>query len=209
MIRSVNEMKDFTLVATDDHIGTVDDVYFDQDRWAIRYLTAETGTWLPGRRVLISPISISRVEWGERRLLLSITREQIERSPAIDPRRPVSRHQEMDYLDYYGYPYYWAHSGLWGAGTLPMLLSPAQIALQRTRAAIAKRRAADRHGTHLRSASEVRGCVIRAMDGDVGHVQDCLFDDVSWAVQYLEVNTRDSRLGERVLVAPGWITNVA
>ena len=77
MIRSVKDLKRFDAVATDGSIGGVDDVYFDDERWAIRYLVVDTGKWLPGRKVLISPFSVSRTEWGERRLLLSITREKM------------------------------------------------------------------------------------------------------------------------------------
>lgn len=208
MIRSVNEMKNFELVATDGRIGTVDDCYFDEDRWTIRYVVVDAGPRLLGHRVLISPISVRRIEWGERRLLLWITRDQIKHSPGIDMRRSVSRHHEMDYFDYYGYPYYWGHEDLWGTQALPMRPTPVQIARQRKRAANPERRAADRGSTRLRSASEVTGYAIRATDGEVGHVEDCLFDDVSWAVEYLVVNAGNWRGGEHVLVAPGWITNI-
>ena len=54
MIRSMEHMKKFEIVATDGRIGAVDDFYFDDERWAIRYVVVDTGRWLPGRRVLIS-----------------------------------------------------------------------------------------------------------------------------------------------------------
>lgn len=70
-----------------------------------------------------------------------------------------------------------------------MLPTPEQIALQRARATQAERTAAERGDTHLRSALEVSGYVIRALDGDLGHVEDVLFDDVNWATRYLVVDT--------------------
>ena len=209
MIRSAKQMKKFEIVATDGRIGSIDDFYFDDERWAIRYVVVDTGRWLPGRRVLISPLSISRTEWNEQRLLLSISRDQVKDSPGIDTHQPVSRRQERDYLDYYGYPYYWGHAGLWGAHAIPMPPTPEQMAAQRARAARAERQAADQGDAHLRSASEVSGYVIRALDGDLGHVEDVLFDDVSWATRYLVVETSNWWFGKHVLVAPEWITDIS
>jgi uncharacterized protein YrrD len=208
VIRSVSEMHNFELVATDGRIGTVDDCFFDDDRWAIRYVVVGAGLCLPRHRMLISPISVRRIEWRERRLLLWSTRHQIEHSPRIDTRQTVSRHHEMDYLDYYGYPYYWGHSDLWGTHALPVPPTSEQSARHRKRAANPERRAADRGLTRMRSASEITGYAIRAADGEVGHVEDCLFDDVSWAVEYLVVNANTWSRSEHVLVAPTWVTSI-
>ena len=208
MIRSVNEMHDFELVATDGPVGTIEDCYVDEDRWAIRYLVVDARACRLGHRALISPVSVRRIEWSERRLLLWSTCEQITHSPGIDTRQPVSRHREMEYLDYYGYPYYWGHSGLWGSHALPMRPTAEQIALHRARAANPERRAADRWDMRLRSASDLTAAAIRAADGHVGQVEDCLFDDVSWAVEYLVVNAGNWWRGESVLVAPAWISSI-
>jgi uncharacterized protein YrrD len=208
MIRSAKEMNKFEIVASDGRIGSVVDFYFDDERWAIRYIVVDTGRWLSGRRVLISPLSISRTEWGERRLLLSISREQVESSPGIGTHQPVSRRHERDYLDYYGYPYYWGHAGLWGAHAFPVTPTPAQIATQRAKASEAERRAAAEGDAHLRSISAVSGYVVRATDGDLGHVEDLLFDDLSWAARYLVVDTSNWWFGKHVLVAPEWITDI-
>ena len=46
MIRSVNHTTKFTIAATDGDIGSVDTFYFDDERWAIRYVVVDTGKWL-------------------------------------------------------------------------------------------------------------------------------------------------------------------
>jgi hypothetical protein len=209
MIRSVRHMKKFEVIATDGRIGSIEDVYFDAERWAVRYIVVDTGTWLPGRLVLISPLSVTRTEWGEQRLLLSISQEQVKNSPGIDAHTPVSRRQERDYLDYYGYPYYWGHAGLWGAYALPMLPTAEQLAAERVRASQAEEKAAEQGDTQLRSASAVIGHVLRATDGDLGHVDDFLLDDVSWAIRYLVIDTSNWWFGKQVLVAPEWIADLA
>ena len=209
MIRSAKEMHKFEIVASDGRIGAIDDFYFDDERWAIRYVVVDTGRWLPGRQVLISPLSISRTQWNEGRVALSISRDAVKNSPGIDVHQPVSRRREQEYFDYYGYPYYWGQAGLWGAHAVPMMPTAEELAHRRLKAADAERRAADEGDAHLRSVAAVAGYGIRAPDGDLGHLEDVLFDDVSWAVRYLVVDTRNWWFGKHVLVAPEWISDIA
>jgi hypothetical protein len=209
MIRSARQMHKFEVMASDGRIGAIDDIYFDDERWAIRYVVIDTGRWLPGRRVLISPLSIARTEWNDQRLLLAISREEVKHSPDIDTHQPVSRRREREYFDYYGYPYYWGHAGLWGAHAIPMLPTAQELAERRARAAEAERQAVEQGDAHLRSVSAVMDYRIRATDGDLGHVEDVLFDDLSWAMRYLVVDTRNWWFGKHVLVAPEWISDIS
>jgi len=49
MLTNTMHLKGFVIRATDGELGTVDDFYFDDETWAIRYLTVDTGGWLGGR----------------------------------------------------------------------------------------------------------------------------------------------------------------
>ena len=100
-------LRDMVIRATDGDIGTVNQFYFDDDTWTIRYLTVETGGWLQGRRVLISPMFLIRTDWRGKRIDVALTRKQVENSPNIDTHKPVSRQHETAYLGYYGYRNYW------------------------------------------------------------------------------------------------------
>jgi hypothetical protein len=60
----------------------------------------------------------------------------------------------------------------------------------------------------LRSCKAVIGYHIEATDGEVGHVEDLLVDDETWAVRYLVVNTSNWWVGHKVLVAPQWIADL-
>ena len=91
MLRNVNHLKGFAIRARDGKIGTVEQFYFDDESWAIRYLVVNTGGWLSGRLVLVSPIAIRQTEWQSKRLDVALTKKQIEDSPLIDTHRPVSR----------------------------------------------------------------------------------------------------------------------
>jgi len=108
MFVNSKHLQNFTIQATDGEIGSVEQFYFDDETWAIRYLVVKTGSWLDQRQVLISPFSIVRLNWEEKRLEVSLTKKQVEGSPDIDTQRPVFRQHEIAYLDYYGYPYYWS-----------------------------------------------------------------------------------------------------
>ena len=94
MLRNVKDLRGYAIRASDGVIGKVDDFYFDDETWAIRYLVVDTGTWLSGRKVLISPIALGHAGWMGRQLPVALTRAQVERSPDIDTRKPVSRQHE-------------------------------------------------------------------------------------------------------------------
>jgi len=210
MLRSVKDLQGYAIGASDGDIGQVDDLYFDDESWVLRYLAVDTGTWLPGRRVLISPISLGHPDWMVQRLPVTLTRERVKHSPDIDTQKPVSRQYEADYFRYYGYPYYWGGMGMWGMGAYPGYLTSASVVQAdmdaRSAAAKASHEADD---CHLRSCQAVTGHHIEATDGEIGHVEDFLLDDETWAIRYIVVNTSNWWLGHKVLVAPRWIRSVS
>jgi hypothetical protein len=208
MLRNVKDLRGYVIRATDGLIGKVDDFYFDDEDWGIRYLVVKTGNWLSGRKVLISPIALGHAGWMGRQLPVALTRAQVERSPDIDTRKPISRQREAEYVRYYGYPCYWSGAGLWGMGVYPRSLSTEgrleeDLKAQRTRAASTP------NDCHLRSSKAVMGHRIEATDGDIGHLKDLLVDDYTWVISHLVVNTNNWWSGHRVLVAPRWIKDVS
>jgi hypothetical protein len=213
MLRSIKDLEDCTIGATDGIIGRVRDFYFDDEAWVIRYLVVGAGEGGPQRRVLISPISIGKPNWSEKILPVSLTRKQVADSPDIDTDKPVSRQQEMGYLGYYGYGSYWGGGGLWGAGIYPDVL---QGGLQSTKSRtdkVAGQGASfvgphQHDDPHLRSSNDVMRYYVHASDGELGHVQGFLVDERSWAIRYLIVNTSNWWLGHNVLIAPQWIEQI-
>lgn len=219
MLRTMNDLEDYAIRATDGTIGHVKDFYFDDGAWVIRYLVVDTGSWLSSRKVLISPIAIGHPNWTEKVLPVSITKEQVKNSPDIDTDKPVSRQHEMHYLGYYGYPYYWGGAGLWGGGLYPSMMRPGyagftpapHVVQSEADKAYAQAEVArhedDDH--HLRSCKAVKGYHIQATDGDIGHVQGLLVDEETWAIRYIIVDTSNWWLGHQVLIAPQWIQDVS
>jgi hypothetical protein len=206
MLRNTKDLHAFTIRATDGELGTVDQLYFDDETWAIRYLTVETGGWLGGRPVLISPISVIHTDWQAQQLDVALTKKQVENSPDIDTHQPVSRQHEAAYNRYYGYPYYWGGPYLWGAGAYPAdVVMPPIVPIEEVEKGIESQPG----DSHLRSTEAVTGYSIEAADGEIGHVEGFVVDDEAWAIRYIEVATRNWWPGKKVLVSPAWIERVS
>jgi hypothetical protein len=203
MFTTSKDLKGLVIRATDGELGTVNELYFDDVTWAVRYLTVETGGWLGGREVLISPMSVVGADWQSKRLDVALTKRQVENSPDVDTHKPVSRQQEAAYLSYYGYPYYWEGPYLWGSGYFPMGLTAPHFSGE-----VADRIRRESVDSHLRSTGIVTGYDIEATDGEIGHVDRFIVEEEAWAIRYLEVATQSWWPGKKVLLSPAWVESI-
>ena len=124
MLRSIQNLDGIRVLAANEAVGTVEEAYFDDERWVVRYLVVDTGGWLRGRRVLIAPHAVQSIDWQSRSLWVNLTRDQVQGAPGIDTDKPVSRQQEAEYHRYYGYPQYWPRADFWAWGAVPMISAP-------------------------------------------------------------------------------------
>jgi uncharacterized protein YrrD len=200
MLSKAKTLKGYKLDSLDGEIGKVKEFYFDDRHWTIRYLVAETGTWLADRQVLISPYALVAVNNEERNIAIDLTKKQIEDSPSLDSDKPVSRQFEEAYLGFYGLPVYWGGPYMWGA--YPYVVRDREKWKEFTQGEKA-------WDPHLRSTYDVSGHHIQALDGELGHVQDFIIDDETWAIRYLIVNTQNWWEGKMVLVSPRWIDRIS
>ncbi|MGA7791705.1 MAG: PRC-barrel domain-containing protein [Candidatus Acidiferrales bacterium] len=200
MLIEAQKLQGYKLESVDGEIGRFKEFYFDDRHWAIRYLIAETGGWLTGRQVLISPQTLGAVIKERQHISVNLTRKQIEDSPALYSDKPVSREFEEEYYGYLGLQPYWTGPYMWGDS--PYIMrdrlnskrpSPAEKVLD----------------PHLRSTHDVRGHHIHAADGGIGHVDDFIIDDEIWAIRYLIIDTKNWWPGKKVLVSPRWIERIS
>lgn len=207
MLREVSTLKGLTVNASDGEIGSVYDVYFDAKQWTVRYFVVDTGTWLSGRRVLISPMSFRTAGVVEDRLNVRLSTAQVENAPSWDTDKPVSRQHEIAYADYYDHPYYWTGPARWGGGWDPLI---GAAPIPRVDPVEEEIRARERESAdpNLHSARDVIGYYVQAADDDVGHVADFVVDDETWAIRYLVVDTRNWLPGRHVVLSPAWIHTV-
>ena len=208
MLRSIKQLYEDKLGASDGEIGHVKDFYFDDLHWAVRYLVADTGSWMPGRLVLISPHAFGDLYQGGKVLLVNLTRQQIENSPPIESHKPVSRQYEEAYHRYHGWPVYWRGDQLWGTSAFPIgsPLSPIRLPDEQSTARDGKREPGD---SHLRSANVIIGYYIQATGETIGHVADFVVDDKNWAIQYVVVDTGKWLSGKRVMILPSQINRIS
>jgi hypothetical protein len=208
MFQDIQQLYGQKLGASDGDIGQVKDFYFDDQTWVVRYLVAETGSWLSGRQVLLSPHAFGTHAFGRSEtdanvLLVNLTRKQIEGSPSIDSHRPVSRQYEEDYFRYYGWPAYWEAGGMWGVAGIPMVTPPLSAATR------------PHHGhhqrddIHLRSTKAVTGYHIQAADGPIGAVSSFMVDGRNWAIRELVVETGHWYAGKKILLLPENIDRIS
>lgn len=178
MLRRLNELNGYTIEATDGRIGAIEQAYFDDDKWTVRYLVVRTGAWLDSREILLSPMSLGESHWETRTLNVRLTKDMVKHSPSIDLREPLSRPQESQLNDYYGWSSYWGN---------------------------VIRQDGD---PQLRSSSEVVGYHLHALDHKIGHVEDFIIDDQTWAIRYLVIDTSNWGMGKKVLIALEWIGSI-
>jgi uncharacterized protein YrrD len=211
MLWRFDSMKGSAIAATDGDLGSFEDFYFDDASWTARHLVVDTGTWLSGRRVLLSPRSIAGFDPSGQRLLTNLTRAQVERSPDAGSELPVSRQHEIELAGYYGYPFYWGGPYRWGTTPYPMSLGDDVSPLAAASASGEPRPDEDAPigDPHLRRATEVMGYGIEATDGKLGHVVDYLIDEEAWAIRYLIVDPRNWWPNAHVLVGVDWLTDVS
>ena len=200
MLHALNDLEGFTVNASDGYIGKVKDFYFDDRTWLIRHLVAETGIWLKNRNVLLKPAAIKYLDQETKTITLDISMYEVRSGSGFDKNLVVSPQTEIDYLSYYGYSFYRGMTDIEGQDD--------EQKVAETFAAIdaVRRMYGDRH---LRSCKEIINYNIEATDSEVGHLQGMLFDEDTWSVRYLMVNTSNWWLGHQVLIEPQMIKDIS
>jgi sporulation protein YlmC with PRC-barrel domain len=199
MLYEAKTLKGYKLCSRDGEIGKVKDLYFDDHQWNIRYLVVDTGNWLIGKQVLISPNALTAVDKTERCITVNLTKKQIEDSPSLESDKPVSKRFEKEYFEYYGWPIYYGDSYHWEDSPVFMVPHEDESDLDKEK---------ESHDPQLRSTGDARGFGIVTTSGDFGKIVDYIVDDQAWAIRYLVVDTQDKWFGKRTLVALEWIEKV-
>jgi uncharacterized protein YrrD len=189
--------------ASDGSIGSLHDVYFDEQNWSVRYLVVDTGKWLPGRKVLLIPDTIETPWHHEDVLPLNVTQEQIQSSPDIDAAVPVSRLAEELLYRHYSWTPYWGDST-----TMPVPPPPPLVGASAESRRQAEQEAEASIDRPVRSAKEVHGYRAEATDGKVGNVEDFLIDDDFRRILFLAIRVDGLVFGKEVLVPPRLVSRV-
>lgn len=193
-------------------MGGVKDIYFDDQFWTIRYLVVDTKKWLPGEKVLLSPISFDYVDHEKGTVNVFASKEIVKNAPNKKEDQPISKQAEIDLAEYYGWPTYWnSYSvlGPWGGYPTPMKLIDAK-----NTGLIEKEIRSGQTDHHLRSTNEIKGeffgYQVDSIDKKIGHVTDFVVDETNWKITYLVVETNNLLPGnsKSYLLATDWIQDI-
>jgi hypothetical protein len=133
-------------------------------------------------------------DWENSDFPVNLTMDKVKNSPGIEADKPVSRQQEIDIHNYYGWSPYWnAYTG-----TFPTAVPPGVYAATRSESG----------DNHLRSIKEVTGYHLNAGDGEIGHVDDFIVEDHNWNVRYFIVDTRNILPGNHVIISRDWVQSI-
>jgi uncharacterized protein YrrD len=200
VLNKAKTLKGYKLNSLDGEIGKVKEFYFDDQHWTIRYLVADTGSWLQDRQVLISPYAMIAVNKEEENININLTKNQIEGSPPVESDKPVSRQFEETYNGYYGWPAYW------GAACMGAVYPNIEIDSLKLKE---DPQVDEDWNPNLRSTYDVTGHDIQAIDGEIGHIKDFIIDDETMTIRYLIIDTGNWWPGKKVLISPKWIERVS
>jgi uncharacterized protein YrrD len=106
-LRSTNAVSGYAIETADGEIGDVHDFIIDERSWQIHYLVIDTGKWLPGRKVLLSPRWINDIDWANSKVKVQLDRETIKNAPGYDNPTAITRAYEERLFAYYNRPGYW------------------------------------------------------------------------------------------------------
>ena len=198
MLYKVKTLAGYKMHSRDGEIGRVKEFYFDDLHWKVRYLLADTGKWLPGRKVLISPESLIDVRKTTQDIAVKLTKKQIEESPSLDSDKPVSRQFEESFYEYYSWPIYWEEP--YSAESQPYMLSNSDNAYIPV-----GNEGGKPLDPHLISTHSLMGYGVHALDGEIGIIDDFIIEDLEWAIRYLVIDTQNQNQDEKVLISTKWI----
>jgi uncharacterized protein YrrD len=100
-LRSTNNVDGYNIRAVDGEIGDVYDFIFDDNTWKIDFIVVDTGKWLPGKKVLISPKLIRKIDWVSSSVVINVPVEKVKNSPVFDPHQPLTETYETSLHDHY------------------------------------------------------------------------------------------------------------
>ncbi|MFP4289240.1 MAG: PRC-barrel domain-containing protein [Bacteroidales bacterium] len=203
MKRSLRNLKDYTVETQDGQKGKVKDFLFDEDRWIIRYLDVDFGSWMKDKRVLIPRVFLEKPDWENKNFPVKLDNDLIDKCPTLDEKAPVSREFEEKLNMYYQNEYYWMYSYSLPMGNYAFFPSrPLNVPT--------KQISEDDIETKLRSFKEIKGYTINASDDKLGHVEDIIVDDIDWQLVYLVVDTSNWRpWSKKVLISVTWLTDIS
>ncbi|MBU9722429.1 MULTISPECIES: PRC-barrel domain-containing protein [Bacillaceae] len=208
MLVFATQLQEFNVQATNGELGKVKDIYFDKENWTARYLVIDTRKWLPGKRVLLSPVTFDHVDFENKTVNILETKENIKDSPVVEEDEPISRRKEAILNTYFAWPHYWNHHDTTNHGAFP---TPEELKhAARTEPNLTPEQEESRM---LASVNEMKGDLtgfkVKTSDGKLGKVTNFIIDDNNWKLQYFVVDTKPMLHGKFTALSVDWMEEIS
>jgi len=89
-LHSAQQLSGFHILASDGEIGHVEDFIIDEKTWAIHKLVVDAQSILPGKKVLVSPDSIGRINMYDTEIFVNISRDAVSQLPEYTDESPTT-----------------------------------------------------------------------------------------------------------------------
>lgn len=199
MYNRISDLQNYTVEAPDSPVGNVGDFYFLRGQWIIRYLLLNVQFESRDSGVLISTGDINKIFHNKNIFSITLSSEQVRDSPEIDVSQPISRKNEMELLDYYGWPTDWLQEEHDVTPIGELSEEPEHEESDD---------ADEYNEPDLLSCDEITGLFqIQANDSEVGKLTDFIVDDEDWIIRYLATQFQPSPTGH-ILIPMGLIDRV-
>ena len=193
MLHDLATLTGSDVIATDGGIGKVGDFLFDDQSWTIRYLAVDVTSWLTRRDVVLAMTAVEQPNWMKKTVRVHLTKEQIRNSPDVDTEKPVSRHQEIAMMEYFGPLSRWAEREIGGPEMATGVEYPVHT----------------KGDSHLRSVWHLADYAVWAADGEIGRLKGFIVDEASWHLGYLTVKAGDWLHRHSVLISTRSVESIS
>ena len=207
MLTPLLDWRGHQLRAIDKDLGSVEDFYFDDRTWTVRYLVVDTGNWLPGRKVLIGPETIQPTSLEDKVISVNLTSSAVEDSPGIETDLPFSLQKERELRLFFRWREYWNDQVFIQPSTAGGMI-PAPGADTNLATVVIDPKVSTQANPYLRSANEVQGYTMRASAEDLGEVFGFIVQDETWRIRYLILETGNWLIGKKFLLSPEWVSGI-
>jgi hypothetical protein len=203
MLRNIQDRFECSVTSPDGDMGKVDQIYFDVHSWRARYLVIDTSAWGYGQKIWVPPCCIHQIDFDSSVVKLNLEKQKMLGSPAIDTLKPISRLQETRLVNYYGCKPYWEEAHAHGASRYRSgAINQAAVVEPETRERMTLHTNAVNIKVHLLSTKRASEYTIEAVDGQIGRIRDFVFDDETWLIRYLSIDTHEWWQSESEVLLP-------
>ncbi|HDT14607.1 MAG TPA: PRC-barrel domain containing protein [Firmicutes bacterium] len=194
MFISLKNLIGYSVMTPEGDAGKIEDIFFDDISWSVRYYRVKAGNIIHKERFLISPSDIQEhPDWENRSIYIKNEAEKINKSPDEGDDMLPGRETEEKIAKYYNWPVYW--TGLtYGSPVIPALFNDTQEEKDTEKEKTSK----------LRSLKDFLKYDVEALDGELGSVYDVIIDDQNAKIMYFAVDTHKILPGKRVLITTTW-----